>query len=129
MPHAVRTRRSCERGAPAAYVRRAVAGRGRPSHQVVAIVHASADGVRRGLGRWGHVEAVDETTCRVVMHVDDLAWPLLALGSVGAALDVAGPPALPETIAAPPARFWRSTTAARAPRRLIVGARHRRPEP
>src|SRR3546814_2031654 len=87
MPHAVRTRRSCERGDPAAYVRRAVAGRERPSHQVVAIVHAPADGVRRGIGRWGHVEAVDETTCRVVMHVDDLAWPLMALGSVGAELE------------------------------------------
>ncbi|HEY9557924.1 MAG TPA: WYL domain-containing protein, partial [Acidimicrobiales bacterium] len=85
------------------------AGRERPSHQVVAIVHASADGVRRGIGRWGHVEAVDETTCRVVMHVDNLAWPLMALGSVGAELEVEGPPALIETMADWAARFGRAT--------------------
>ena len=79
------------------------------SHAVEALVHAPAASVRSMIGRWATVEEVDEQRCRVRMTVDNLDWPTLALGSVGAEFEVLHPPELAEHIREWGARFTRAT--------------------
>src|SRR5258708_3365744 len=54
------------------------------THAVEALVHAPAATVRGTVGQWAAIEEVDEQRCRLRMKVDNLDWPTLALGSVGA---------------------------------------------
>ena len=53
------------------------------NHEVEALVEAPAAAVRERVGRWVHVEEVDDGRCRLRMTTDSLDWALLALGAVG----------------------------------------------
>jgi hypothetical protein len=64
------------------------------SHAVEATVEAPAVEVRRRIGRWARVEELPGDRCRVRMEADDLAWPALALASLGAAFGDVSPPAM-----------------------------------
>lgn len=97
-------------GDPATFVRRAVGGSAAPTHHVEVVVEATADVVRARIGRWASIEPRCASSCHVTMDADDLAWPIMALGSLGAAFTVQGPPALVDTLAEWTARFTRATT-------------------
>jgi predicted DNA-binding transcriptional regulator YafY len=63
-------------------------------YRVEVLVDAPAATVRDRIGRWCTVEEVDAGHCRVRMTSDDLAWPAMALGVVGADVHVLEPPEL-----------------------------------
>jgi predicted DNA-binding transcriptional regulator YafY len=77
----------------ASYVRQRLGGVA-VSHAVEATVEAPAVEVRRRIGRWARVEELPGDRCRVRMEADDLAWPALALASLGAAFGDVSPPAM-----------------------------------
>ncbi|HET6625628.1 MAG TPA: YafY family protein [Nocardioidaceae bacterium] len=78
-------------------------------HQVVVLVQASAADVTGVVGRWGAVEEVGEDVSRLRMQVDDLAWPMLVLASVGADFEVESPAELVERVHATGRLFSRAT--------------------
>jgi predicted DNA-binding transcriptional regulator YafY len=63
-------------------------------HDVSLLLEAPAERVRAVVGFWGNVEPVDDRRCRLRMSVDDLSWPVMVLGVVGAPFAVEAPPAL-----------------------------------
>ncbi|GAA3740627.1 putative DNA-binding transcriptional regulator YafY [Spinactinospora alkalitolerans] len=77
-------------------------------YQVVVDVRATAAEVERVVSRWGTVEAVDDRSCRLMMNVDELSWPLLVLAALGADFDVVGPPELRDHLHATGALFLRA---------------------
>ena len=91
------------------FVRAGVTGQHAP-HHVEAVVHAPADQVRRTVGRWGTVEALDDDRCLLRMTSDLLDWPAMTLGSLGAEFEVLSPPELVDHLRALAARFTRATT-------------------
>ncbi len=93
----------------AAFVRAGIGAALPAPHSVEAIVHAAAVTVRTVAGRWATIEEVDEGSCRLRMTADNLDWPTLALGTVGAEFEVLRPPELVEHIREWGARFTRST--------------------
>lgn len=54
-------------------------------------VEAPAERVARAVGRWGEVEPAGDDACVLLMNVDDLEWPVMILGQVGAAFTVESP--------------------------------------
>jgi predicted DNA-binding transcriptional regulator YafY len=62
---------------------------------VSVLVRADPGTVRRVVGRWGAVEelaaSAGQDRCRLTMEADDLAWPLMLLGQLGADFDVETP--------------------------------------
>jgi predicted DNA-binding transcriptional regulator YafY len=97
----------------AAFVRAGIGGR-LPTHDVDVLVQAPADEVRRRIGRWATVEELGEERCRVRMEPDDLSWPALALGMVGAEFTVVSPPELRALLQEWSARFARAAEPARS---------------
>ena len=81
------------------------------SHSIEVIVQADENAVRAAVGRWGTVEALDDSRCVLHMTSDSLDWPAMALGSIDADFTVVSPPALVDHL-----RQWgeRFTRAARA---------------
>ena len=75
----------------AAFVRAGIGVRV-PTYDVEVLVQAPAADVRRRIGQWATVEELDDNRCRVRMAPDDLSWPALALGMVGAEFTVLSPP-------------------------------------
>lgn len=71
------------------------------------IVHAPADRVRERVGRWSTVEETEPGHCRMIMTSDNLDWPILALGTLGAEFDVLSPPELVEQLLEWADRFGR----------------------
>jgi predicted DNA-binding transcriptional regulator YafY len=67
-------------------------------HDVAVLVRTSADAVTAVVRRWGDVEPIDDSSCRLRMHVDDLGWPLMVLAAVGAPFEVESPPELAEEV-------------------------------
>jgi predicted DNA-binding transcriptional regulator YafY len=63
-------------------------------YQVEALVDAPAPSVRERYGRWATVEEVSETRSRIRMTADQLEWPMMLLGSLGAEFEVISPPEL-----------------------------------
>jgi predicted DNA-binding transcriptional regulator YafY len=86
------------------------------NHEVEALVEAPAAAVRERVGRWVHVEEVDDGRCRLRMTTDSLDWALLALGAVGAEFAVLGPPELRDRMQAWGERFARAATSSAAVR-------------
>ncbi|ARF82222.1 helix-turn-helix transcriptional regulator [Kitasatospora aureofaciens] len=78
------------------------------SNRVEALVEAPADHVRAHVGRWGEVEEVDATRCRLRMTADSLDWPAMALGSLAADFQIIHPPELRTLIADWSTRFARA---------------------
>jgi biotin operon repressor BirA-like protein len=91
----------------AAFVQAGIAGAPAP-FAVEALVDAPAGDVGARIGRWADVEATGDGTCRVRMKADDLSWPAMALGSVGAEFAVVSPPELRKLLADWGARFGRA---------------------
>jgi len=63
-------------------------------YQVEALVDAPAATVRERYGRWATVEEISETRSRVRMTADQLEWPMMLLGGLGAEFEVISPPEL-----------------------------------
>jgi predicted DNA-binding transcriptional regulator YafY len=63
------------------------------SYEAEVLVDAPAEVVRGRIGRWASVEEAGEG-CRVRMSTDALDWVAFAVGSLGAAFTVVGPPEL-----------------------------------
>ena len=80
--------------------------------QVEAIVEAPAAVIRERVGRWASIEEDGPDRCRVTMTPgDNLDWPVIALGVVGADFLVLSPPELAARIADWGARFTRAAQA------------------
>jgi predicted DNA-binding transcriptional regulator YafY len=94
-------------------------------YDVSVILRTPADQVRGVVGQWATVEAIDaaagpvdgrpaadgpaaavdgaepvEAACRLRMSVDDLSWPVMLLGVIGAPFTVESPPELRERVRA-----------------------------
>ncbi|MEU5789905.1 WYL domain-containing protein [Micromonospora purpureochromogenes] len=108
-PHSAGTRfrpRSLPTDDAAEFVRAAT---GVPSgHTVHALVHASAEHVRRAVGQWGTIEPVDDHSCRLTMVSTSLDWPTQALGNIGADFEVLSPPEFTDHLRDWGARFLRA---------------------
>ncbi|HEY0530879.1 MAG TPA: YafY family protein [Actinoplanes sp.] len=65
-------------------------------HEVSVLLSAPSERVRAVVGHWGNVEPLGEEACRLRMSVDDLSWPIMVVGVVGAPFTVESPPALVE---------------------------------
>ncbi len=93
----------------AAFVRAGIDNLPAAPKQIEALVSASAATVRSIVGQWTTVEEIDERRCRLRMRAENLDWPALALGAVGAEFEVLHPPELVEHIREWGARFTRAT--------------------
>jgi predicted DNA-binding transcriptional regulator YafY len=79
------------------------------SHLVEALIYAPAAAVRTQIGRWGTVEVIDESQCRLQMTADSLEWPAMALGALQADFDLISPPELVDYLRGWADRFLRAT--------------------
>lgn len=65
-------------------------------YAVSVVIEAGVATVRGFVGDWGQVEELPEGGCRLRMNVDDLGWPVMALGVMGAPFTVESPDELRE---------------------------------
>ncbi|WP_067496838.1 YafY family protein [Actinoplanes sp. TFC3] len=79
-------------GDAAAWLQSRLSGAGQ-RYEVSILIGREAGVVRDFVGHWGQVEPIDEG-CRLRMNVDDLNWPAMVLGSLGAAFVIESPPEL-----------------------------------
>ena len=80
-------------GDPVAWMRSRLAAT--PTRYAVSVVFRTpAQRVTSLLGQWATIETIDAESCRLRMNVDDLAWPLWALGSLDADFTIESPPEL-----------------------------------
>ena len=63
-------------------------------HDVAVLIQAPAGRVRWVVGQWGEVEPVGDGACRLRMNTDDLSWPAMVLGTIGADFTIESPDAL-----------------------------------
>ena len=63
-------------------------------YRVEVVIRTAAERVASVVDRWGTVEPIDDDSCRLLMNVDELEWPMFALASVGADFEVVEPPEL-----------------------------------
>jgi predicted DNA-binding transcriptional regulator YafY len=91
----------------AAFVRAGIADAPAP-FAVEVLVAAPGMRVRERIGRWAVVEETGEETCRILMKADDLTWPAMALGTVGAEFTVVSPPELRDLLRDWGSRFGRA---------------------
>lgn len=82
-------------------------------HHVSVRLHTGADAVRRHVDRWGTVEELEAGQCRLVMEVDDLAWPMFALAGLGVPFTIESPDELVERAAAVGSLFSGAAEASR----------------
>ncbi|MGR6916170.1 helix-turn-helix transcriptional regulator [[Actinomadura] parvosata] len=78
------------------------------SHRVEVLVNAPAERARERIGKWATIEEIDPTHCRVHMITDNLEWPIMALGTLGADFRVLNPPELLTQLHDWGARFTRA---------------------
>jgi len=81
-------------------------------YEVEAVVQAPAGPVRERIGRWMTVEPDGPDRCRVRMTTDQLEWPLMGLGMIGAEFTVVSPVELMEKARDWGGRFGRAVGAA-----------------
>jgi predicted DNA-binding transcriptional regulator YafY len=93
----------------AAFVRAGISSAG-ATYEVEALVQAPAGRVRQQIGRWVTVEPDGPDRCRIRMTTDQLEWPLMGLGSVGAEFTVLSPVELVEKAREWGGRFTRAAT-------------------
>jgi predicted DNA-binding transcriptional regulator YafY len=82
-------------------------------YEVEALVDAPAGTVRERFGRWATVEEVTPARSRIRMTVDQLDWPMLLLGSLGAEFEVITPPELLDRVRDWARRFSQAARPAR----------------
>ena len=58
---------------------------------VSVLIHSAPERVRSVAGHWATVEDVSPDRCRLRMSVDDLGWPVMLLGLIGADFTVESP--------------------------------------
>lgn len=85
-------------GDAAEFVRRQIASIPTKYDVVVRVVAPAAD-VKRVVWEWGDVEPIDEKSSTLRMSVDELEWPVMVLGVVGADFEVVEPPELRDRVA------------------------------
>ncbi|WP_305789278.1 helix-turn-helix transcriptional regulator [Symbioplanes lichenis] len=100
-------------GDPAAWLRERLSD-ARARYDVSIVLTTDAARVRAFVGQWGKVEELPAGRCRLRMGVDDLGWPVMVLGALGADFTVESPPELLDR-------------AREAGRTLLRGAEYRRP--
>ena len=93
----------------AAFVRAGIDSLPAAPKQIEALVSAPAATVRSMVGQWTTIEEIDERRCRLRMRAENLDWPALALGAIGAEFEVIQPAELVEHIREWGARFTRAT--------------------
>ena len=77
-------------GDPVAWMRSRLAAI--PSRYDVAVrIEAPHDRVKAFVGQWATVEPLSGDTCRLRMSVDDLSWPVMILGTMGAPFTIESP--------------------------------------
>jgi predicted DNA-binding transcriptional regulator YafY len=91
----------------AAFVRAGVQST-RSGYDIEVIVEAPAELVRERIGRWASVAEISVGRCRVRMAADQLEWPVMGLGMVGADFQVISPPELIDWMRDWGARFSRA---------------------
>jgi predicted DNA-binding transcriptional regulator YafY len=69
-------------------------------HEVAVLIARPAPEVQRFVGQWGTAEPVSADRCRLRMNVDDLSWPVMVLGTLGADFEVESPPELRDRVRA-----------------------------
>ena len=69
-------------------------------YEAVVLIRAGAAAVRAVAGPWATVEPVTSDSCRMRMSADDLSWPVMVLGVVGADFTVESPPELRDRVRA-----------------------------
>jgi predicted DNA-binding transcriptional regulator YafY len=79
------------------------------AYTIEAHIHAPAEEVRKKVGHWATIEALEDDACRFKMAVDNLDWPALALGMLNAEFDVISPPELVDHLRSWAGRFSRAT--------------------
>lgn len=95
----------------AAFVRQSIGSANAATYEVEAIVQAPAAVVQARFGQWFSVDAIDAASCRIRSSADDLRWPIMALGSLGADFTVVGPPELVDALRDWARRFRRAVAA------------------
>src|SRR5690242_4743775 len=60
-------------------------------YDVSVLIDRPAAAVQDFVGQWAQVRAVSATRCRLRMNVDDLSWPVMVLGTLGADFEVESP--------------------------------------
>jgi predicted DNA-binding transcriptional regulator YafY len=84
-------------GDPAAWIKERITTI--PSRYATSVlIRLPADRVTSLVGQWAAVEVVTDDTCRMRMNTDDLSWPVMLLGVLGADFDVEAPPELRDHI-------------------------------
>ncbi|KUL30538.1 helix-turn-helix transcriptional regulator [Actinoplanes awajinensis] len=84
-------------GDPVAWLRsriRAIPNR----YEVSVLIRESPEAIRAFVGNWGDCEPVRDGVCRLRMNVDDLRWPAMVLGVLGAPFTVESPDELRELV-------------------------------
>jgi predicted DNA-binding transcriptional regulator YafY len=85
--------------------------------RVEAVIEASATVIRKRLGRWASVEEDGPARCVITMtNLDNLDWPVIALGLAGADFRIIHPPELTERVREWTERLARSVTREEAAR-------------
>ena len=84
-------------GDPVAWMRSRLAA-APARYDVSVLIATAAPQVRALVGQWGTVEPVAAASCRLRMSVDDLSWPVMVLGALGADFDVESPPEMRDRI-------------------------------
>jgi predicted DNA-binding transcriptional regulator YafY len=81
-------------GDPVAWLRSRMTAM-RAQYEVSVVIEASGDAVGGFVGSWGTVEPLDgREACRLRMSVDDLSWPVMVIGGIGAPFTIENPPEL-----------------------------------
>jgi predicted DNA-binding transcriptional regulator YafY len=94
----------------AEFVRRNITAAGPGTWQVEAVIEAPAAVVSKRIGRWATIQEDGPGRCLVTMTPgDNLDWPVIALGVVGADFQVLSPPELIARIGDWGTRFTRAT--------------------
>jgi predicted DNA-binding transcriptional regulator YafY len=94
----------------ASFVRSSIGNLSPAPHACEAVIYAPAATVRARVGQWAKVDELDDHTCRLQMTADNLDWPALALGVVGADFEVRSPPELVDYLRDWAVRFTRATS-------------------
>jgi hypothetical protein len=61
-------------------------------------IETPAERVRQFAGQWATAEVIDDNSTRMRMSVDDLNWPVIILGSLGAPFTIESPPQLVDAV-------------------------------
>jgi predicted DNA-binding transcriptional regulator YafY len=69
-------------------------------YEVSVLIDRPAPEVQHFVGQWATVEPTSVAGCRLRMSVDDLSWPVMVLGTLGADFEVESPPELLDRIRA-----------------------------